>query len=408
MKKKIFLTLLLLIVVSITAFSQEDADQGEKLYQLKCGRCHFAYSPQRYSLEEWKTIVQEMGSLAGLNQEKEEAILAYLGQESSKKEKDIPTSPVLGGYLYTEFFSSRASTDTFDLHYLNFNISGRLHERVSYKAEFELEHGGGGAEPPFVEQAYLDVWFSRNTALRIGAMLTPFNRFDEFHGPIENFIVTRPQMSREIGNSAWKEVGINFHGNVFFHNSFYLTYDVYAINGLGAGSRLRKSRQYKDNNDAKSLGFRLAGVIADRVEVGTSYYTGAWDDEGEYNLSMLGFHLLGKFGDFSLFAEYSRSNSENPAPFEEGVGEGYFVQVSYLFADQFRPTVRYGTLDYLDNGALLGRKPTDYDTKVLALAFNFYLTKTIVFKIEYDVIMEGDRKMAKDNNLLALQAAIRF
>jgi hypothetical protein len=44
----------------------------------------------------------------------------------------------------------------------------------------------------------------------------------------------------------------------------------------------------------------------------------------------------------------------------------------------------------------------------MALAFNFYLTKTIVFKIEYDVIMEGDRKEVKANNLLALQAAVRF
>lgn len=401
--------LFLLIILSAAVFGQGDPIQGEKLYQLKCGRCHLAYTPQKYSLEEWKTIVTEMGSLAGLTEESEAHIMEYLKQEGDLREKGaLPTSPVLAGYLYTEFFSSAASTDTFDLHYLNFNIAGRLHERVSYKAEFELEHGGGGAEPPFVEQAYLDIWFMNNSALRIGAMLTPFNRFDAFHGPIENFLVTRPQMSREIGSSAWKEVGINFHGNIFLHNSFYLTYDVYAINGLGAGSRLRKSRHYKDNNDAKSLGFRLAGVIADRVEVGTSYYTGAWDDEGDYNLSMLGIHLLSKFGDFSLFAEYSRSNSENPPPFEKGVGEGYFVQASYLVADKFRPTVRYGTLDYLDNGALLGRKPTDYDTKVLALGFNFYLTRAIVFKFEYDVIMEGDRKMAKDNNLLALQAAIRF
>ncbi len=408
MRKKTIIWLILFITVSAAASAQVDDYLGENLYQLKCGRCHFAYAPQRYSLEEWKTIVQEMGPIAGLNQETEEAILTYLGKETTKDKKDIPTHPVLGGYLYTEFFSSEASTDTFDLHYLNFNVTGRLHERVSYRAEFEMEHGGGGAEPPFVEQAYLDVWFMKNSALRIGAMLTPFNRFDGFHGPIENLLITRPQMSREIGVSAWKEVGINFHGNIFLHKTFYLTYDLYAINGLGAGSRLRNSRHYRDNNDAKSLGFRLAGVIADRVEVGASYYSGAWDDDGEYNLSLLGVHFLGNLGDFSLFAEYSRSDSENPDPYENGIGEGYFIQGSYLIAEKFRPTIRYGTLDYLDNGSLLGRKPTDLDTMVMALGFNFYLTRAIVFKFEYDVIMEGDRKDKKDNNLLALQAAVRF
>ncbi len=87
MRKKTILLLILFIAVSTAAFTQEDAREGEKLYQLKCGRCHFAYEPQKYSLEEWKTVVQEMGPLSGLTEKSEEAILTYLGQESSKKEK---------------------------------------------------------------------------------------------------------------------------------------------------------------------------------------------------------------------------------------------------------------------------------------------------------------------------------
>ncbi|MGD2295792.1 MAG: hypothetical protein PVF22_08140 [Candidatus Aminicenantes bacterium] len=408
MRKTVVSTLIFFLAACVSAYSQYDPYQGEKLYQLKCGRCHFAYSPQKYSLEEWKTVIKEMGPISGLNEETEEAILTYLGQGAKIKERELPTTPALAGYLYTEYFISRDSTDTFDLHYLNFNISGRLHERVSYRAEFELEHGGGEDEPPFVEQAYLDFWFKKNMGVKIGALLTPFNRFDEFHGPLENFLVTRPQMSREIGVSAWKEVGVSFHGNVFLHNSFYLTYDVYAINGLGAGSRLRSSRHYRDNNDAKSLGFRLSGVIADRVEFGTSYYTGAWDDMGHYNLSMLGFHLLGSIDGFSLLAEYARSFSENPEPFDKGRGEGYFIQASHLIREKFRLVLRYGTLDYLDQSNLLGREPTDKDLKIVALGFNFYLTNAVVFKIEYDVVLEGERKEKKENNLIALQAAIRF
>ncbi len=232
-------------------------------------------------------------------------------------------------------------------------------------------------------------------------MLTPFNRFDDFHGPLENLLVTRPQMSREIGVSAWKEVGIKLHGNIFIHDDFYLNYDAYMINGLGSGSRLRSSRQYRDNNDAKSFGFRLNSVIADRWEVGASYYRGAWDDDGDLSLSMYGFHLLGKIGDFNIFAEYARSTSKNPAPIEEGEADGYFIQASYLIGGKFRPTVRYGTLDYFDAGDLLGRSPRDIDTKITAVGLNFYLTRAIVFKVEYDIIQDG-------NNLLALQAAARF
>jgi len=397
------------LIFPIAVFSQGDTYQGEKLYQLKCGRCHFAYDAQKYSLEEWKTIVNEMGPISGLNEESERIILDYLEQEASKKERGtLPTSPVLAGYIYTEFFSSKDMVDTFDIHYLNINLTGRLHDRISYRAEFEFEHGGGKDEPPFIEQAYVDVWLLRNTGLRIGAMLTPFNRFDEFHGPLENFLITRPQMSREIGVSAWKEVGINLHGNVFLHENFYLNYDAYAINGLGSGSRLRSSRHYRDNNDAKSLGFRISGVYADRWEAGVSYYQGAWDDAGDFNLSMYGLHLMGRIGELSFFAEYANSRSENPEPIEEGKADGFFIQASYLIDGKFRPTIRYSTLDYLDRGDLLGRSPTDYDTRVIALALNFYLTKAIVFKVEYDIVQEGERKEDKENNLLAFQAAVRF
>jgi hypothetical protein len=402
MRKKFIFTLILLISFCTIAFGQGDTYEGEKLYQLKCGRCHFAYSPQKYSSEEWKTIVTEMGPLSGLNERTEQVILDYLTKATSDKEKGaLPTSPVLAGYIYTEFFSSQGSTDTFDIHYLNIALSGRLHKKLSYHVEFEFEHGGSDAEPPFIEQAYVDVWFLRNMGFRIGAMLTPFNRFDDFHGPLENLLVTRPQMSREIGVSAWKEVGINLHGNIFIHDNFYLNYDAYVINGLGSGSRLRNSRQYRDNNDAKSFGFRLSGVIADRWEAGASYYRGAWDDDGDLSLSMYGFHLLGNIGEFKLFAEYAHSTSENPIPIEEGKADGYFIQASYLIGGKFRPTVRYGTLDYFDAGNLLGRSPRDSDRKITALALNYYLTRAIVFKLEYDLIQDED-------NLLALQAAVRF
>ena len=400
---------LLLFAAAWSVGAQSDFYQGERLYDLKCGRCHMPYAPQKMSLDEWTTVMKEMGPLSGLNEETEKEILAYLEQNAGKgKIGDLPSSPVLGGYIYTEFFASPASTNTFDVHYLNINLTGRLHDRVSYRAEFEFEHGGGEAEPPFIEQAYMDVWFMRNMALRIGAILAPFNRFDDFHAPLENFMVTRPQMSREIGVSAFKDVGLNLHGNIFIVKDLYLNYDAYVINGLGNGSRLRSSRQYRDNNDAKSFGYRVSGVYKDRFELGTSLYHGAWDNDGKHDVNMLGFHFLGKAGDFNLYTEYAKALSQNLKPTDDGNMDGFFVQGSYLIIKKFRPSIRYGTLDYLDMGDKLGRKPTDYDRRVLALGLNFYLTNSIVFKAEFDFNLEGKRVEEKDNDLLAFQAAFRF
>ncbi len=253
------------------------------------------YAPQKYSMEEWKTVMQEMAPLSGLKGETEQAILKYLEENSGKtKLGDLPTSPVLGGYLYTEFFSSQAATDTFDIHYLNINLAGRVHERVSYRAEFEFEHGGGESEPPFIEQAYMDVWFKSNMALRIGAILAPFNRFDEFHGPLENMLITRPQMSREVSVSAWKDMGVNLHGNLFVNSDLYLNYDLYVINGLGSGTRLRGSRQYRDNNDAKSLGFNyyLTSSVVFKIEY-ELYFPGS--REPDENKDLLGLQAAVRF-----------------------------------------------------------------------------------------------------------------
>ena len=407
-KNGVFLSLMG-FVLTLSLYGQVSSDRGKELYELKCGRCHFAYAPQKYSFEEWKTIMTGMGSQSGLTEESEKSIMDYLQREASEGiTGGLPTSPVLAGYIYTEYFSGPAMVDTFDIHYLNFSITGRLHERVSYRAEFEFEHGGGEGEPPFIEWAYMDVWLMKNMGLRIGAILAPFNRFDDFHAPLENLLITRPQISNEIGVSAWKEVGINLHGSVFVTPDIYLNYDAYVINGLGAGSRLRNSRQYRDNNDAKSIGFRLSGVYADRWELGASYYQGAWDETGKFDLSMYGLHFLAKINDFDIYAEYSRANSENPLEIADGKMDGFFIQFSYLYMGKFRPTVRYGTLDYLDLSSQLGRRPTDLDRRLLALGLNYYLTRAIVFKAEYDIVMEGDRNDDVSNNVLAFQAAVRF
>jgi hypothetical protein len=411
MKRFIFLIffVMTLIITSTAVDGRPVQADGKQLYENKCGRCHFIYAPAKHDIEEWKTIVADWRTAAGLDMESEKAILAYLEKESATvSSKNMPSHPVLSGYLYTEFFSAKNITDTFDIHYLSISLSGRLHDRVSYRAEFELEHGGGAEEPPFVEQAYLDVRLFDGLQVKIGAMLTPFNRFDQFHAPLENKLVTRPQMSQEIGVSAWKDVGVDVHGSLVLTKNFFLSYDAYVINGLGAGSRLRKSRHYTDNNDAKSFGFRLSGVMNDRIEAGGSFYHGAWDNDGTLALDMYGAHFLGSFGELDIFAEYSRADSENPAALPKGKAEGYFLQASYLLSGKWRPTVRYGTLDYLDMGNLLGRRPTNTDRKVIAFGLNYYLTNMIVFKAEYDFILEGERNTTVDNNLLALQAAIKF
>jgi hypothetical protein len=406
--KGVFLAVLFGLGIPGSLAAQTDAE----LYEAKCGRCHAAYSPDSYASDEWPGIVKSMRALAGLTAEQETRLSEYLaglaaegsGPESSRE------GPTLGGYLYTEYFQDQQKAKNFDIHYLALVVSGWAKDNIQYFAEFELEHGGTGGSNTFVEQAYIDYWFTDGLALKIGAILTPFNRFDELHDPLSNFTISRPQVSREIGVSAWKDVGIVLHGFRNLSEDVTVGFDAYSINGLGDGSNLRGSRQYRDNNENRALGGRANVVYRDFLEVGVSGYQGAWDDAGDLDVAMLGGFLLLRTPLADTWGEYLSAETDNPAPEESGDISGYFFQASKLIADRFRPTIRYGMLDYLDPGTQFGRDPGkgNKDLSELVFSFAFYPTSMVALKAEYIVFSEGDRVPDVDNNLFGLQAAVKF
>jgi hypothetical protein len=386
------------------------AQQDSVLYETKCGRCHAAYDPSDFSAEEWPGIVRSMKAHAALTSEDEQAIVAYLHSVSTEDDTvKISHSPSLGGYIYTEYFQTPDRRKNFDIHYLALYAYGWINDKIYYFGEFELEHGGTGGNNTFVEQAYLDYWFVPTVAVRIGAILTPYNRFDEFHDPLSNFLITRPQVSREIGVSAWKDVGVDVHGYVHIAPETSVGFDAYVVNGLGDGSRLRGSRQYRDNNENPAVGGRVNVMYGDVVELGGSYYTGKWDDDGMYGLRLFGAHALINTPVVDFYGEYSNGKSENTPGMADGDMSGFFIQASRLFDSKFRPTIRYGALDYLDTRELAdGPETTDRDLSELVFGFTYYPTAKVAFKIEYNFFMEGDRATPADNNQLGLQAAVKF
>jgi len=399
------------VVTLLAAAWPVAAQQDSALYEAKCGRCHAAYDPSDFSAEEWPGIVRSMRTHAALSGEEERAITEYLHGLAAEDDDTVKVShrPSIGGYIYTEYFQTPQQRKNFDIHYLALYAYGWVTDKLFYFGEFELEHGGTGGDNTFVEQAFLDYWIVPNVAVKIGAILTPYNRFDEFHDPISNFLITRPQVSREIGVSAWKDVGVDVHGYVNITPKSSISWDAYVINGLGDGSRLRGSRQYRDNNEDPAVGGRVNFIYGDVVELGGSYYTGTWDDDGLYNLRLLGAHLLLNTPIADIYGEYSNGNSENTPGMADGDMSGYFIQASRLFESKYRATVRYGALDYLDMRELAdGLVTTDRDLSELVFGFTYYPTSKVAFKLEYNFFMEGDRATPVSNNQLGLQAAVKF
>ena len=80
--KRIVMIFLFGSLIPLSLLSQSGIERGKNLYELKCGRCHFAYVPQKYSFEEWQTIMTDMGHQSGLTEETENLIMEYLKSES--------------------------------------------------------------------------------------------------------------------------------------------------------------------------------------------------------------------------------------------------------------------------------------------------------------------------------------
>jgi hypothetical protein len=409
LKKHLFVGMLAALTLA-GALNKATAQTTDVLYEKKCGRCHVVYQPSEYTADEWPGLVKSMRWQAALSAPEMDAIIEYVTAGArTEGESGGSSGPSVGGYLYSEYFRTPEAAKNFDIHYLTFAVSGWADENIQYVGEFELEHGGK-ADNVFVEQAYIDYWVLPTVAVKAGAILTPFNRFDDFHEPVANYLVTRPQVSREIAGSAWKEVGVDVHGYVNVTSEHAITFDLYTINGLGSGSNLRGSRQYRDNNQDPAYGARVNALIAGKLEVGGSVYTGVWDDAGDLEVDMYGSHVMIKTPLAEIYAEYARAMSENAGGLGDGDMWGYFVQASRLFERKYRVTIRGGELDYFDPGTLLGRDSSkgNKQLKELALGFSFYPVPKVVFKIEYSFFEEGDRVTSRDNDQLGLQAAVRF
>ena len=217
-------------------------------------------------------------------------------------------------------------------------------------------------------------------------------------------------MSREIGVSAWKDVGVDLRGYVNLSAQASLTFDLYSVNGLGSGSNLRGSRQYRDNNEDKAFGGRANLIFLDVLEIGSSAYRGAWDDAGDHDLTMIGAHLLAQTPVVEVYGQYARATSQNPAPADGGDMSEFFVQASRLVGSRFRSTIQYGELDYLDEGDTLGRSASKggRDLREVPLAVACYPHPKVAFKAEYTVFTEGGRVQSEANNQFGLKAAVRF
>lgn len=85
----LFSSLIVIILLSACSGSSNNSSagttkfpEGKDLYVSKCTACHKAYEPELHTKDEWKKILDEMGSKAKLTTKEKETILNYLSERN--------------------------------------------------------------------------------------------------------------------------------------------------------------------------------------------------------------------------------------------------------------------------------------------------------------------------------------
>jgi hypothetical protein len=319
----------------------------------------------------------------------------------------FPAAGETTGYLSFEYTKGQLQSDvdkgTFQNSQLGLIFFGELGPRVIYQAEL-LFHGDATVD---IDQAWIGLAASDAFRLKLGLFLIPFGQYNMFNRPYQTFLVNPPLSVDFLYPRKWKDIGLQVEGQI---SSFL--YSIYLTNGLSETEDLRSSYQWKDNNANQSTGFRVSFMPDQGFEVGYSYYQGEYDDQNSRSLKMRNIDVRGSLAGLLIKAEYTLARAENPEIFDEGRGEGYYIQASFVW-DNFRPVVSYQRLDYTDEFHGSGfLSPEQYgdgisiEKKRWTMGLVYLPSQNVLIKIEYSLNQETESEI-KDN-VFSAQVALSF
>lgn len=314
------------------------------------------------------------------------------------------------GYITNEFFSgTNGGNSTFDNHYFNIFISSQLTDKIFIEGQLEYEHGGQDID---VRYAYADYKLSEAFVIRSGKFLVPAGQFNEYLYPeYLNKTVSRAYVNREISPSAWGEVGVQFRGRFDSGGSAVPFYSVYVVNGLngesGDGIRSLRGnmRDSRGGNENKAFGGAFGVDIGKDITIAANYYSGKYSSDNELNLAIMGASFYMNKEKFSIWSEMHLAKQEayiDATDVTQGTSDldknGFYIQGGYMITEKLEPIVRYDAIK-------LDGSPDD-DRSRITLGANYYLAKTAVVKVNYELV--SDDGADPDDNLFGVQLSIGF
>jgi len=333
----------------------------------------------------------------------------------------------------------------------------QLNENIHIEAEVELSIDEDGETETELEYADIHYFLTDTTTVTAGKFLLPFGQFGpNLHPSWINKLPSVPVIyGGHDGNGiatpllpVLSDIGVAFQKTHVFKNGSRLFFDAFVVNGpaggheeveedvheedaedelddheedLGSDSLVGENVAVEedhddelfpevdleatagDNNDDKAFGGRVAYAWLPEIEVGLSYYQGAYDDTGSLDLTAYGADLNYISSYFSVRGEYIATETEG---FNEG-GEkdvydrdGWYLQGS-LF-------LKKTGIDFLAPAELVAQwsEVNKIDgSERWALGVNYWLTPSVPLKLSVD---ETKLDSGEDQTRVIVQIAYGF
>ncbi len=325
--------------------------------------------------------------------------------------------------------------------YFDFTITDRIIASVEFEA-------GRNAKVYESNYAYVEIEATDNLKLRAGKLLVPFLYYNENKPNFKQYLMSQPftawNLAPVIGapiethGYGWSDIGmmLEWYGEVgesglFSIKSALIDGISSQSNALDAGTvqledggmqpvvRTRSGLLHNeedapaiDNNNSKAVVLKAVyKSLENPLEVGASFYRGAWNNRGDKYLTMYGLHLNWLSGNFGLRSEYGLAQVDQDAGFDPVAAQGlngpaglntttgnyamkaYFVELSFVpvFWSRDRFLRLVGRFDDVDTNDQVAFTPFDRSRMTLGLEWQFAKGVRARLETQYSKIDDFDK-----------------
>ncbi len=325
-----------------------------------------------------------------------------------------------------------ASAGKLDFHRFVMFFGYHFNDWVSFNSEFEVEHtfieGGEDTGELSIEQAYVNLQYTRAFGLRAGIMLVPLGIVNPYHEPPSFHGVERPNVEKYIIPSTWREAGVGFTGS--FRNG--VKYETYLMAGLDAsditgknGIRGARQKAFESSTQDYSIAARLDYTVNLNLRVGAAGFLSTLEKSADFGSALEGAKIT--MGE--LHAQYTRNNLEarglvvlssisdadklnsffspmGPSPLIGDQQFGAYGEVAYDFMGFFIPQseqrlfafIRYEVYNTQQEVTGFEANP-NYERKETTIGFTYKPTALVTLKADYQFLNTSGPRDVEQFNL---------